>query len=121
MSKKSAKQGQQFVNEEYATDEECAELRRHLIDSGSIVPSDCSEEQEDKGIFPAPERNPNRRANILRIPDEGVWECFPIESDQEYQRRRQCYMHILQSVLLTRRELGVEFQGSKKDNAKNEG
>lgn len=93
----------------YATDEECRELREQLIASGRIKPAP---EQPESDAQPTdvllPEKNTRHRTNVSQIPEEGSYEVRPIRTHMEYVRRRQAYLYMLQSLLRTRVELGLE-------------
>lgn len=87
----------------FATDEECTELRQRLVRAGKIIP--------DKGLpkpvahspepdfTPAP---PRGRRNAHDIPEEGVYKCRRIASDEEYERRKRNYFVVLQEILRSR-------------------
>jgi len=93
----------------FATDAECAGRREYLISIGIIRPGSKQESVQQSGTFyPAPRED--RRVNINQIPEEGTYKCRPIRSDAQYKRRLQNYLHMLQSVLRTRRELKLEFE-----------
>lgn len=101
----------------FATDAECAERRQHLIAIGIINPGSGKAPTKNSGTFePAPRKE--RRININDIPEDGSYRCRPIRNDDQYERRRQNYLHMLQSVLRARRDLKLEFEpmrGHKKD------
>ena len=97
----------------FATDEECAELRQRFICAGKIVPAKPDAKEvvaaapcagEDFAPIPS-----TRRRNIADIPEEGVYRCRRIQSDEEYERRKRNYFIMLQSVLRSREELRLEF------------
>lgn len=93
----------------FATDAECAERRQYLIEQRLIRPGSQKDPVRRSGIFePAPRKT--RRVNANNIPEEGVYRCRPIRNDEQYQRRLQNYFHMLQSVLVARRELKLEFE-----------
>ena len=89
----------------FATDEECAQMRAGLIACGRIVPAGNANAASSEIAY-VPEK---RRVNVNTIPDEGTYKVRKIGSDAEYERRRRNYLIMLQSVLRTRRELGLEF------------
>lgn len=88
----------------FATDTECKELRQKLINSGNIVPV----------------KSKARRINIYNIPEEGVYKFKRIRTDEEYNKRRDNYFTMLQSILKSRIELGVEFTDENEDNSTKE-
>lgn len=102
--------------EEFATDEEHAALREELIAAGIIKPAsedDQNSREESSTFHPAPKQD--RTVNVGAIPESGSYRCRPIRTDEEYDRRRQNYLHVLQSVLRSRRKLGVQFEKERKD------
>lgn len=84
----------------FATDTECKEIRQKLINSGNIIPN----------------KQKVRRVNIYNIPEEGVYRFRRIKTDEEYNKRRENYFIMLQSILKSRIELGVEFTDENENN-----
>lgn len=103
----------------FATDEECGQLRQRLVRAGKIIPAErsVSADRSARRIPvhgsepPAP---PRRRRNVADIPEEGVYRVRRIASDEEYERRKGSYLTMLQSILRSRIELGLEF-GERED------
>jgi len=92
----------------FASDDECVEIRKHLIEIGRITPT-------VKDITPAKRTEEletirsMRRRNASEIPDEGTYRVRRIRSDSEYTIRKRNYLVMLQSVLRSREELGLQF------------
>lgn len=103
----------------YATDEECQELREQLIASGRIKP--ISEQPESdvrsKDVF-LPKKRIVKRTNASQIPEEGSYEPRPIQTQEECERRRMAYLYMLQSLLRTRIEMGLDTDDRPQQRAK---
>lgn len=100
----------------FATDEECKQLRQKLILAGKIVPAKRVAERTTKEHHvPAP-----KRRNAYEIPEEGIYRVRRIRNDEEYEKRKNNYFIMLQSILRSRIELDLEFDGGRDAEEPNE-
>jgi hypothetical protein len=116
-----------------ATDEECVARRSALIYVGMVRPAKSSELFVRKGspvalstkeasnrkrqelikrgiIVPSPTPlSHSRVSRPSRVKEEGAYRAKPIKNDAEYERRKEIYFHIMQEMLISRRELNLVF------------
>ncbi len=93
----------------FASDDECMEIRKHLIEIGRIVPitKDVTSKRQIEQLETV---QSGRRRNASEIPDEGTYRVRRIRSDKEYIIRKRNYLIMLQSILRSREELGLQFE-----------
>jgi len=103
----------------FATDEECAELRKRLVRAGKIIP--------DKGL-PGPLAHSSEpdcvpisrgRRNAHDIPEEGTYKCRKITSDEEHERRKRNYFVVLQEILRSREPEDFDDRDFRREQPEN--
>ncbi len=75
-------------------------LRKQLIEQGIINPNFTYEATDREGFVPS---------------EEGEYDPQPIQSDAEYERRKNNYLWMISDILRTRRELRL-ILGKKADD-----
>ncbi|MFA5048327.1 MAG: hypothetical protein WC516_04890 [Patescibacteria group bacterium] len=128
------------TNEEilFASDQECIDRRKQLIEFGIITPADNSEfiiRRDGNVVMPTKENSKNERKNLidcgiinielykllpeknrpLCTQEEGEYKCHPIKTEEEYLRRKHAYFRMIQEILFSRRDLNIIF-GKKENN-----
>lgn len=107
----------------FATDEECEQFRARLIRAGKIIPARraFTATAAKTPIMDGNSLPPPKRRNAADIPEEGVYKVRRIKSDEEYERRKHNYLIMLQSILKSRIELGLEFGEQHEDSEESDG
>ena len=121
-----------------ASDAECKVRRALLVSGGVIKPAGKSEtiikkdgtqvlstrkssrawrqKLIDQGIIdPNPSYTPATSREGFTPDDEGEYSTQPINSDEEYERRKSVYLWMVSDILRTRRELRL-ILGKKSEN-----
>lgn len=119
-----------------ATDKECEAYRETLIATGIIKPAPRSEliEKKDGTIILSTRRDSRARrerlieggvldptlCQLVTNPNphtpkgEGEYSPKPIESEEEYDRRKRAYFRVMQEILRSRKDLRLVL-GKKND------
>lgn len=113
-----------------ASDGECAARRSQLIKSGIIKENTKRFTKKGDGSYAVPtttyskslRKNLEKKgvisSNRFNIPplsgrisslDEGEYKVTSIQGDAQYERRKLLYFHMLQDILITRRELNLNL------------
>jgi len=129
------------MNQPIATDRECKVRRGLLISLGVITP--CKQPVVKKGFattisteksarnlrkdlinrgFISPMVNADNSTSFCEVArshshvphEEGEYRSRPIQSDEEYDRRRQAYFRMIQEILYSRKKLKLVI-GKKRD------
>lgn len=121
-----------------ATDAECKVRRAFLVNSGAIKPAakadvvikkdgsqvlstrkssrEWRKKLIDQGVIsPHSDYNPPVSRGKYTPSDEGEYDPQPIESEEEYVRRRNNYLWMISDILRARRELRLVL-GKKSDS-----
>lgn len=78
-----------------STKEASARKRKELIGRGVIIPE------------PVMTIRPKMRTR--QVKEEGLYRVKPIRNDGDYERRKDAYFHMMQEMLISRRELDLVF------------
>lgn len=107
---------------DFATDKECSERRRELIDAGIIRPTEFNAQEERKKLIGRGVISPmviNNKPNFIELPrpkkhfgrEYGEYSPKKIKTDEEYNRRKIVYFRIVQEIIYSREKCGLEFSG----------
>lgn len=120
-----------------ATEQECMDRRRALVAGGIIKPAEKSEIVFRKNAVPVVSTRRTRGMERRKLIEEGIidpnyyelipgpkhtsssesgeYKSRPINSIEEYNRRRNAYLRVMQEILRSRKELNL-ILGPKKDD-----
>ena len=132
-------------DQDFASDEECLNIRNSLIEKGIIVPGKSNLIKKN-GVLPTvstKKYSKNLREDLINrefifpvelqedgsisycklIPyrgkyfpkEEGEYKSKPIKNNRDYIRRKQIYFRMIQEILYSRRELKLVL-GKKEDS-----
>ena len=85
------------------------ETREFLIANGTIKPVTCVDGRMQYCDLP-----PKKKYSNLNT-EEGEYKVLPINTEEDYNRRKQVYFRMLQEVVVSRQELGLIINFEKEN------
>jgi hypothetical protein len=123
---------------EFATEQECIERRNEFINAGIIKSGTHTPTEKLENMTPQETREfliangtikpvtcvdgkmiycdlpPQKKYSNLNT-EEGEYKVLPINTDEDYNRRKQVYFRMLQEVVTSRQELGLIINFEKEN------
>jgi len=114
---------------ELATEQECIERRNEFINAGIIKPGTHTPQETREFLIANGTIKPVTRVDGKMIycdlppqkkysnlnTEEGEYKVLPINTDEDYNRRKQVYFRMLQEVVTSRQELGLIINFEKEN------